>query len=155
MIRVSISPAASSALRMAPTRPSIMSEGPSTSIPASACTNAWLHQSGDAVIVVHVAVPKHAVMAMGGVEVERHVPHQADIRVFAFQQPCRLANQVVGVGRLGAVRVLQLGRRRREQGYQGDAQVGCGRDVGGEAVHAHALARRAWRPPSRCGHGPA
>ena len=51
MISVLVWPFASSAVRMAPTRPSIMSEGARMSAPASACTSDWRTSASQRLVV--------------------------------------------------------------------------------------------------------
>ena len=58
---------------MAPTRPSIMSDGAMMSLPASACITAWRDQDGDGVVVEDDAVAQEAVVAVAGIGIERHV----------------------------------------------------------------------------------
>ena len=69
---------------MAPTRPSIMSEGAMMSQPASACTSACLHQRLKRLVVDDLAVAHQAVVAVAGVGVERHVEQHADVE----HRPC-------------------------------------------------------------------
>ena len=77
-MRVWMWPASSSASRIAPMRPSIMSEGATISAPASACASACL-TSASTVLVHHVAAGvDQAVLAVGGVRIQRHVADQAE-----------------------------------------------------------------------------
>ena len=89
--------------RIAPTRPSIMSDGAMMSQPASACTSACLHQHGDGLVVEDGAVAHQAVVAVAGVGIERHVAQHADLRHRLLDGADRLADQIVGVERLAAV----------------------------------------------------
>ena len=64
---------------MAPTRPSIMSEGAMMSAPASTCTSAWRTSTCDGEVIMHIAVADQPVMAVAGIGIERHVAQDADL----------------------------------------------------------------------------
>jgi hypothetical protein len=73
------------------------------------------HQHRHTLVVGDIAVPQHAVMAMIGIRIERHVAHQPDLGIFPLQQPRRAAHQVLRVGAFGPLGVLLVGRGRGEQ----------------------------------------
>ena len=105
------------------------------------------HQHRDAVVVVDIfagaGVADHAVMAVVGVGVERHVADQAELGEFPLQQARRAAHQVLGVQRLGALGILDVGRRHREQRDGRDAERGGLLDMPGQPVE---------RDPHHAGH---
>ena len=125
MIRVCWRPASSSVLRITPTRPSIMSDGAITSQPASAWTRACCASTASVSSLRDIAVVvDQPVLAVRGVGIERDVADHAEVRYGRLDRPHRAADQIVGIGRLGAVAGLQLGRRDREQGDRRDAERG-------------------------------
>ena len=74
MIGRSLKPSASSCARSAPTRPSIMSLGATTSAPARACETAVLGEQLERGVVVDAAVvAHHAAVAVAGVLAEADV----------------------------------------------------------------------------------
>ena len=80
MIIVCSNPPASSAWRIAPTRPSIMSDGAMMSQPAFACTSACLHQQLDRLVVEDDLAVHHPVVAVARIGVERDVGDEPDLR---------------------------------------------------------------------------
>ena len=64
---------------MAPTRPSIMSDGAMMSQPASAWTSAWRTSTATVSSLTNDAVLHQPVMAVTGIGVERHVAEHADL----------------------------------------------------------------------------
>ena len=64
---------------MAPIRPSIMSEGATISQPAAARASRLAGQGLERLVVDDDAVADDAVLAVGGVGVERHVADDADL----------------------------------------------------------------------------
>ena len=56
-----------------------------------------LHQNFECFVVVHIAVDQHAVMAMAGVGIERHVAQHADLRHRLLDRAHRAADQIVAV----------------------------------------------------------
>ena len=102
MICTSWKPASSRPARMAPTRPSIMSDGAMMSAPASAWSTAWRDQQRDRLVVEDPLAVHQAVMAVAGVGVERHVGDDADLRHGRLDRAHGAADEVAAVQRLGA-----------------------------------------------------
>ena len=75
-------PSASSAWRIAATRPSIMSEGATMSAPARACETAVAASHFERGVVIHVAVDDLAAMAVAGVFAIADVGHDQQVRRF-------------------------------------------------------------------------
>ena len=124
MIRVSAWPASSSALRIAPIRPSIMSEGAITSQPAAAWTSAWRTRTVERGVVEHRAVVvDQAVVTVAGVGVERDVADHPELGQRRLDRPHRPADQVVRVGGFGAIEGLQRLGRDREQRHRRNAEL--------------------------------
>ena len=98
---------------MAPTRPSIMSEGAMMSQPASRLHQRLLDQHGDRLVVEDDAVAQQAVMAVAGEGIERDVGQEADLRHFLFDGAQGAADQIVRVERLAAGLVAQGSDRYR------------------------------------------
>ena len=96
------------------------------------------HEHCEGGVVGDVALADHAVMAVIGVRVERHVTHQRHVRKRALQQPRRAAHQVLRVAGLRALGILLLGRRRGEQGDGRDAELHALRHVAREPVERDA-----------------
>ena len=83
-------PSCSSALRIAPMRPSIMSLGATMSTPAAACDKRLLHQRFDGLVVDDVAaVVDQAVLAVRGVGIERDVGDHAEFGEARLQRADR------------------------------------------------------------------
>ena len=81
---------------MAPTRPSIMSDGAMMSQPASRLHQRLLDQHRDGFVVEDDAVvAQQAVMAVAGVGIERHVAQDADLRHFLLDGADGPADQIV------------------------------------------------------------
>ena len=94
---------------MAPTRPSIMSEGASTSAPASACTSDW-RTSTSSVSSLAISPPRtQPVVAMAGVGIERDVEDDADVEARRLDGARRAAHEVLGIEGLARVLGAQLG----------------------------------------------
>ncbi len=103
MIATSQWPPASSASRIAPTRPSIMSDGAMMSAPACACTSACSTSTGDGVVIDDAAaVIDQPVVAMRRVGIERDVGQHADLRHRILDGADRAADEIVGVERFPA-----------------------------------------------------
>ena len=106
--------AASSAARMAPTRPSIMSDGAMMSQPASACTSACRTSTSTRLVIGDIAVDQQAVMAVAGIGIERHVAQHADLGHRLLDGAHRAADQIVGVERFAPVVASSAQDRCRE-----------------------------------------
>ena len=100
---------------MAPTRPSIMSDGAMMSQPASAWTRACRTRASSVASLRISPSSIKPVMAMAGIGIERHIAHDADLRHRRLDRPHRPAHQIVGVVGLaaigGAQRRAVLGKR--------------------------------------------
>ena len=142
-MRVWMWPAASSASRSAPMRPSIMSEGATTSAPASACDRPCLHERRDRHVVHHVTgLVDDAVLAVGGERIERDVGDHAEFRHGLLDRTHGTLGQAIGVPGFAAVEALGLGRRDREEGERRDAEARDGFGFADQLVHRHALDAR-------------
>ena len=64
---------------MAPTRPSIMSEGARMSAPASACTSDWRTSASSVSSLAISRAAQQAVVAVARVGIERDVEDDADV----------------------------------------------------------------------------
>ena len=96
--------APSSASRIAPMRPSIMSLGATMSTPACGLHQRLLRQHRDRLVVEDVAaVVEQAVLAVAGERVERHVGQHAQLGEALLQLAHGARHQAVGVERLAAV----------------------------------------------------
>ena len=71
---------------------------------------ALLHQHLHRGVVMHIAVAQHAVMAVAGIGIERHIAQHADLRHRGLDGAHRAADQVVGIERLAAVLGLSVRR---------------------------------------------
>ena len=109
---------------MAPTRPSIMSEGAMMSQPACACTRACLTSTATVSSLRMTPSPQQPVMAMAGERVERHVTQHAEVRDLPLDGANRPADQVVRINGLAAGLVAQGGVSVGEQRDAGDGQLG-------------------------------
>ena len=81
-------------------------------------------QDRHGLVIVDIAVADHAVMAVRGERVERHVAQHADLGHRVLQRGDRAADEIVGVHRLAALFVLQRRRHRREHRDRRDAERG-------------------------------
>ena len=90
--------------------------------PASACTTACRQQDCDGLVVGDIAVADHAVMAVRGERVERHVAQDADFGHRLLQRGDGAADEIAGVERLAAFGVLQRRRHRRKHRDRRDAE---------------------------------
>ena len=123
-MRVFLKPCVSNAPRMAPTRPSIMSEGATISAPASAWDSAWLHQYLQALIVQYVTTGiDDAVLAMGGIGIQSHVGDDTECGKFFLEGAHRAWYQAVGVMGLGGVQGFLFFGYYREQRQCGYAEL--------------------------------
>ena len=154
MIRVWLKPASSSVRRIAPTRPSIMSEGAITSQPASAWTRACLARTARVASFDHVVALEQTVVAVGGVGIERDVADHAELRQRVLDRAHRPADQVVRVGRLAAVGGLELGRGDRKQSDRGHAEPRRLARVPAATGRSRSGRCPASRPPARSGSWP-
>jgi hypothetical protein len=68
-------------------------------------------------------VVQHAVLAVAGVGVQRHVGHHAQVGKLFFQRPHHARDQAVGVERLLAVGVFEGGVDGREQRHHRNAEL--------------------------------
>jgi len=125
MISTVVRPAASSARRIAPTRPSIMSDGAMMSQPASASTSACLTSTSTVSSLRISAVVKEPVMAVAGIGIERDIAQEADLGHFLLDGPDGPAHQIVRVECLGAGVVAQCGVGIGKQRDAGNPQL-CG-----------------------------
>ena len=110
---------------MAPTRPSIMSDGATTSAPAAGVRQRGIRQARQGAIVVHVdaavgAGRQRSAVAVIGVLAEADVGPQRQRRVRASQGGEGRGHRPLRVGSGGAVGVLRV--REAEQDHAGDAQ---------------------------------
>ena len=105
---------------MAPTRPSIMSDGAMMSQPASASTRACLTSTSTVSSLRISPSLEQAVMAVAGIGIERDVAQDADVGHFLLDGADGAADEVVRVERLGAGLVAQAGVGIGEQGEAGD-----------------------------------
>ena len=123
MISVFLKPWPSSACRIAPMRPSIMSEGAITSQPARPA-RAPGGERFERGVVGDLVADQQAVMAVGGVRVERHVANDADVGRARLDRPHRAAYEVVGIEGFGGplVAEVRIGVGKQREG--GNAQVG-------------------------------
>src|SRR5213593_1293340 len=118
MIGVSVKLASSRASRIAPTRPSIMSDGATMSAPASACeTDAREQLEGR--IVADAAALDDAAVTVTRVLAEAHVGDDQEVGHDVLHGADRLLDDAVLGVRLGAARVLL--RRHPEEEHRGDA----------------------------------
>ena len=112
-------PRASSAARIAPTRPSIMSDGATMCAPASACETRRLHQPFDRRVVEDALAVEQAAVAVRRVFAEADVGDDEQTGQLAHQcRGPRAARRLV-VPRGRALVVLVLGQA--EQQHAGDA----------------------------------
>jgi hypothetical protein len=86
-------------------------------------------------------VVEHAVLAVAGVGVERHVGHHAQVRKLFFQRPHHARDQAVGVERLLAVGCFEGGVDGREQRQHRNAELHAvfghrQQQIQAQAVHA-------------------
>ncbi len=88
-----------------------MSDGAMMSHPASACTKRLLHEDFKRLVIgdVFVIGVHHAVMAVTGVGIERHIAEHADLWHMLLDRAHRAADEIVGVDRFAPVRCLQAG----------------------------------------------
>ena len=105
-------------------RPSIMSEGPRMSQPASAWHQRHLLQRQQGLVVEDDAVADQAVVAVGIVGIERDVEQDADLRHRRLDRAGGAADQVLGVPGLGGLGVLVGGLGEGEEREAGDAEGG-------------------------------
>ncbi len=97
-------PASSSASRIAPMRPSIMSEGATKSQPASACASDILTSASTVGVVDHVAaVVDQAVLAMRGERIERDIGDHAQLGKLRLQRAHGALRQAIGIPCLARV----------------------------------------------------
>ena len=122
MIACRWKPCASSARRIAPMRPSIMSDGPRMSAPASACTSAMLLQRRSVSSFRTTPSRDQPVVAVGVVGVERHVEHDPDLRHRRLDRAGGAADEVLRVPGLGRLRVLVGRLGEGEERDAGDAE---------------------------------
>ncbi len=124
-------------------RPSIMSDGATTSAPASACDRACLHQHLDRLVVQHVAaVVDQAVLAMRGERIQGDVGDHAQLGQRVLERAHRALRQAVGVEGLGRVLTLRAGRRDRKQRHRRDTQGMHLARLGDQQVDTQALDAR-------------
>ena len=69
--------------------------------------NRLLAKDGDGFVVGNLPVAKHAVMAVAGIGIKRHIADDAEIRACFLDRADRPADKVVGVEGKGAVFILQ------------------------------------------------
>ena len=114
MIGMSSKPSASSAARMAATRPSIMSLGATMSAPASACVTASLASSSS--VTSLMTQPPSSRMPQWpwlGVLAHADVGDDVELGIVRLDRADRLLHDAVLVVRLAADLVLALGRPNR------------------------------------------
>ena len=92
---------------MAPTRPSIMSDGRDHVAAGFGLHQRLAHQHRDRLVVEDPAVLDQPVMAVTGEGIERDVAEHAEAGELLLDRAHRLADEVVGVQRLGALLVAQ------------------------------------------------
>ena len=93
---------------MAPTRPSIMSEGAITSLPAARAHRRLLAQRRHGHVVVHITgIIDDAVLSVGRVWIERGVRNDTEVRHRALRRLYGARNQPVRIPRLGTVQAAQ------------------------------------------------
>jgi len=73
-------PAASRPARIAPTRPSIMSDGAMNVASGFGLDQRLAHQDSDGLVVENDAIAQQAIVAVAGIGIERHIAEHADIR---------------------------------------------------------------------------
>ena len=102
-----------------------MSEGATTSAPASACDKPLLDQRGHRHVVHDVtAVVDDAVLSVRRERIERDVGDDAEFRHFVLDRAHGALRQAVGVPGFAAVETLGLGCRDREQRNGRERQAG-------------------------------
>ncbi len=92
---VLVNPAASSALRIAATRPSIMSLGATISAPARACDTAAFASHSSVGSFSHFAIDHQPAVAVAGVLAIAHVRHDEQLGNFALERPDGLLHDSV------------------------------------------------------------
>ena len=81
-------------------------------------------QDRHGLVVLDIAGADDAVMAVRGERVERHVAQHAEAGQRLLQRRDRPTDEVVGVERLAAFRILKRGRHHRENRDRRDAELG-------------------------------
>ena len=105
-------------------RPSIMSEGASTSAPASACTSACLTSAALRLVVDDLVADQQAVVSVACVGIERDVENDAEVEPGVFDGARRAADQVVGLKASRASSERFSGSVNGKQCDRGDAEFG-------------------------------
>ena len=121
MIGVSVRPSSSSAARIVPTRPSIMSLGAMMSAPARAWETAVRASSSS---VASLSTPpsdaEHAAVAVAGVLAQAQVSDHQQLRVGLLDRPGGQLHDTLVIPRARAL--LVLGGREPEQQHGGDPE---------------------------------
>ena len=125
MIGVSAKPSASSWARSAPTRPSIMSLGATTSAPGRGVGDRGAHEQLERGVVVDVAVLAHdAAVAVARVLAQAHVGHDEQVGVGLLDRADRELDDALVVVGARALLVLVVGDAEQQHGR--DAEGGGG-----------------------------
>ena len=82
---------------MAPTRPSIMSEGAITSAPARAWLSACANQRRHGGVVDDLVALQKSVVTVAGVRIERHVRDEAHVGNRGLDLAAGAAHEIVGI----------------------------------------------------------
>jgi len=123
MIWAWMKPLASSALRIAPMRPSIISDGAWMSAPASVWDDRLLDQGLERLVVLDIAIAHNAVMAVAVERVERHVGEHADVGHCLLHCGGGPADEIAGIVGLASVRRLRPGIGLGEDGDGRNAEI--------------------------------
>ena len=123
---------------MAPTRPSIMSDGRDHVRPRLGLSDRHRGQQGQCLVVVDPPVDHHAVVAVGRVGVEGHVGDHQEVGQLGLEGPHRALEQAVGLDGRGAAGVLLVVREGREEGDPRDPEVSGGPAALHQAVDGEA-----------------
>ena len=81
-------------------------------------------QDRDRLVVFDIAVADHAVMAVRRERVERHVAQHAELGQGLFQRGDRAADEIAGIDRVAAFRILEGVRHRRKDSDRRDTELG-------------------------------
>ena len=154
-MRVWMCPAASSARRIAPMRPSIMSDGATMSAPASRMRDGLLDERVDGLVVDDVAgVVDEAVLAVRRERIERDVGDDAEFGKRLLERAHGALREAVGIPRFARIEALRLGRRDRKQRERRNAErVRLAGDAQ-RARRSKAARRRASTAPARASSRP-
>ena len=92
--------------------------------PARGLDHRLLLQDLDSFVILDIAVANDPVMTVRGERVERHVAKDAELGQCLFQRRDGAADEIAGIDRVAAFRILEGGRHRREDGDRRNAELG-------------------------------